>query len=158
MSPRHGASSGCGWRNGLWFKRWPSVYWISSRRKTTRAGPPAWGLGEALTTPQCENWPVTKQIHVPQSWSDPLVRPKQWKRNMRFCIWNVRTLYRSGSLTTVTRELARYKLDLVDIQEVGWGQRGHCKSRGLYFFLRKRKIKSSIGNKFFCTPQKSIGS
>jgi hypothetical protein len=34
------------------------------------AGPPAWGLGEALTTPQCKNWPVTKQIHVPQAWSD----------------------------------------------------------------------------------------
>jgi hypothetical protein len=84
-------------------------------QKTTRAVPPAWGLGKALTTPQCKNWPVTQQIHVPQAWSDPLVRPKQWRRNIGFCIWNVRTLYRSGPLTTVARELARYKLDLVDI-------------------------------------------
>ena len=29
------------------------------------------------------------------------------------------------------------------------GQRGHCKSSGLYFFLWKRKQKSSIRNKFF---------
>ena len=29
------------------------------------------------------------------------------------------------------------------------GQRGHCKNRGLYFFLWKRKQKSSIRNKFF---------
>jgi len=49
-----------------------------------RAGPPAWGLGKALTTRQCKNWPVAQWIHVPQAWSDPLVRPKQ--RNTRFCM------------------------------------------------------------------------
>jgi hypothetical protein len=34
----------------------------------------------------------------------------------------VRSLYRSGSLTTVARELARYtrKLDLIGVQEVRW--------------------------------------
>ena len=37
---------------------------------------------------------------------------------MRFGTWNVRSLYRSGSLTTAVRELARHKLDLVGIQEV----------------------------------------
>jgi hypothetical protein len=31
---------------------------------------------------------------------------------MRFGTWNVRSLYRAGSLMTVSRELARYKLDL----------------------------------------------
>jgi hypothetical protein len=30
----------------------------------------------------------------------------------------VRSMYRSGSLMTVARELAKYKMDL---QEVGWG-------------------------------------
>ena len=29
------------------------------------------------------------------------------------------------------------------------GQRGHCKSRGLYFFLWKRKGKSSVWNRIF---------
>jgi hypothetical protein len=33
--------------------------------------------------------------------------------DMRFSTWNVRSLYRAGSLMTVSRELARYKLDLV---------------------------------------------
>ena len=37
---------------------------------------------------------------------------------MRFGTWNVRSVYRSGSITTVVRELARYKLDLVGVQEV----------------------------------------
>jgi hypothetical protein len=40
---------------------------------------------------------------------------------------------------TVARELARYKLDLVSVQEVRWDKRRHSKSRGLYFFLWKRK-------------------
>jgi hypothetical protein len=35
---------------------------------------------------------------------------------MRFGTWNVRSLNRSGSLMTVARELARYKLDLVGVQ------------------------------------------
>jgi hypothetical protein len=47
-----------------------------------------------------------------------LVQLKQRKRNMKFGTWNVRSLYRSGSLMTVDRELARYKLDLVGVQEV----------------------------------------
>jgi hypothetical protein len=29
--------------------------------------------------------------------------------------WNVRSMYKSGSLTTAARELARYKLHLVGI-------------------------------------------
>ena len=35
-------------------------------------------------------------------------------------LFYVRSLYRAGSLATVTRELARYKLDLVGVQEVRW--------------------------------------
>jgi hypothetical protein len=48
--------------------------------------------------------------------TDPLVRPKQWKRNTRFGTRSVRSQYRSGSLTTEVRDLARYKLDLVGAQ------------------------------------------
>jgi len=36
---------------------------------------------------------------------------------MRFGAWK-RSLYRTGSLTAAARELARYKLDLVGVQEV----------------------------------------
>ena len=43
---------------------------------------------------------------------------------MRFGTWNVRSLYRSGSLMTVVRELAIYKLDLVGVQEVRWDKGG----------------------------------
>jgi len=37
---------------------------------------------------------------------------------MRFGTLNVRSLYRAGSLTAAVRELARYKLDLVGVQDV----------------------------------------
>jgi hypothetical protein len=40
--------------------------------------------------------------------------------DMRVGTWSVRSLYRAGSLKTVLRELARYKLDLVGVQEVRW--------------------------------------
>lgn len=39
-------------------------------------------------------------------------------------MWNVRSLYKSGSITTVARKLARYKLDLVDVQEDRWDKVG----------------------------------
>ena len=60
-----------------------------------------------------------------------MVRPKQRKTDMRFGTWNVRSLYRAGSLTAAARKLARYKLDLLGVQEVRLGQKGHGKSRGL---------------------------
>ena len=59
---------------------------------------------------------------------------------MRFAIWNARSLCRSGSLTAVTRELARYKLDLLGVQEVRW-DKGGTVSPGDYFFFKERARK-----------------
>ena len=47
-------------------------------------------------------------------------RSRQRKRDIVLGTWNVRSLYRAGSLAAVTRELARYKSDLVGVQEVRW--------------------------------------
>jgi exonuclease III len=38
--------------------------------------------------------------------------------DMRFGTWNVRSLYRIGSLKIVARELGKCKVDLVGVQEV----------------------------------------
>jgi hypothetical protein len=46
----------------------------------------------------------------------------------------MRSLYRSGSITTVFRELARNKLDLVGVQEVGRDKGGTARA-GNYAFL-----------------------
>jgi hypothetical protein len=56
-----------------------------------------------------------------RNWTDSLdKRPKWEKMDMRFGLWSVRSLYRAGPLMTVSRELSRYKLDLVGVQEVRW--------------------------------------
>jgi exonuclease III len=47
-------------------------------------------------------------------------RPKQLNMDIRFRSWNVRSLYRAGSLVTVSKELSNYTLDLVGVQEVRW--------------------------------------
>jgi hypothetical protein len=40
--------------------------------------------------------------------------------DMRFGLRNVRSMYRASSLMTVLRELLKYKLDLVWVQELRW--------------------------------------
>jgi hypothetical protein len=55
---------------------------------------------------------------------------------MRFGLWNVRSFYR---VMTVSRELARYTLHLVEMQEIGW-EGGGTQPPGEYtFFLWKGK-------------------
>jgi hypothetical protein len=38
----------------------------------------------------------------------------------RFGTGNIKSLYRAGSLETVSKELLKYKLHLVGVQEVRW--------------------------------------
>jgi hypothetical protein len=42
------------------------------------------------------------------------------KWTLRFCTWNARSLYRAGLFKTVAKELGKYNLDLVGVQEVRW--------------------------------------
>jgi hypothetical protein len=44
--------------------------------------------------------------------------------DMRFDTRNERSLCRAGSLITATKELSKYKLDLVGVQEVRWDRDG----------------------------------
>ena len=45
-------------------------------------------------------------------------------KDMTFGAWTVMNPYMTGSFITVTRELARYKLALVSVQEVRWDKGG----------------------------------
>jgi len=61
-----------------------------------------------------------KHKDVPRTWTETLVRPKQWKRDIILGTWNVKSLCRAVSPTAVVRESARCELDLVGVQEVRW--------------------------------------
>jgi hypothetical protein len=119
LSPWHGASSGCGWRKVLRYLGQLRINWISSRGQPTRGGPQAWGLGEVLTTPirkklllcnthECEMLPLqTKQSGgklLPHSdlrggvFLEEVSRFRKQKRDILLGMWNVRRLYRAGSL------------------------------------------------------------
>jgi len=55
---------------------------------------------------------------------------------MLFGTWNVKSLYTYmlGSLMAVARELERYKLDLVGVQEVKWDKGGAVRAGDYAFF------------------------
>jgi len=56
------------------------------------------------------------------------------EKGTRFGTWNVRRLYKAGSLTAAARELARYKLDSVGVQEARWVKGSAVRSGNYNFF------------------------
>ena len=76
-------------------------------------------------------------------------RSRKRNRDILLGNWNVRSLYRAGSLVSAARELARYKLDLVGVQEVRWEKGGRVKAGEYSFFYGKGNEKQSVGNWFF---------
>jgi exonuclease III len=69
--------------------------------------------------------------------------------DMRFGMWNIRSLYRVGSLMTVSRELSRYELDLVGVQEVRWDSSDTVPAGKYTFSHGKRNENHELGTGFF---------
>jgi exonuclease III len=68
---------------------------------------------------------------------------------MRFGTWNVRSLYRAASLMIVAKQVSKYRLNLVGVQEVRW-DRGGTKPSGEYtFFYGKWNENQELGTGFF---------
>jgi hypothetical protein len=95
-------------------------------------------LGEGLTIPQCENESVLRNIHRQNLESGLSIWYDLSNDRRDIGTWNVRSLYRAGSLTAAVKELARYKLDLLGLQEVRW-DKGGTVTAGDYNFLWERK-------------------
>jgi len=90
----------------------PSIWRVfaNTLNKHSRTAGNGWyftlGLGEVLTTPHRKNWPCYETWTRASGLDWYFCTTKQWKRDVRFGTWNVRSLYRSGSLK--------------GLQEVGW--------------------------------------
>ena len=74
---------------------------------------------------------------------------------MRTGAWEVRSLYRAGSLKAAARELARYKLDVVGVQVVRWDKEGTVRA-GDHNFLYGKDTKIVSWEQDFCTQQNII--
>jgi exonuclease III len=69
--------------------------------------------------------------------------------DMRFGTWNVRSLYRSGSLKTETGESTKYKLDLVGVQEIRWDKSGTGPAGDYTFLYGNGNADHHLGTGFF---------
>jgi hypothetical protein len=76
-------------------------------------------------------------------------RHKLNKMDMRFGTWNVRSMYRAGSLMAVAKEIPKYKLDLVGVQEVRWGGGGTEPSGEYTFLYGQGNENHELGTGFF---------
>jgi len=65
---------------------------------------------------------------------------------MRFGTWKVSSLYRLRFLTAASRELVRYKLDLVGVQE--WDKVGTVREGAYIFFYGEGKENRQLGKGF----------
>jgi hypothetical protein len=54
--------------------------------------------------------------------------------DMRFGTWNVRSMYRAGSLRSVEEKISKYNLDLMGVEEVRWDG-GGTQQAGEYTFF-----------------------
>jgi len=73
---------------------------------------------------------------------------------MKIRTWNVRSLYRAGSLKAAARELARYKLDVLGVQEVRWDEGGTVREGDYDFFCGKGNENHKLGKCFFVHRRK----
>ena len=77
---------------------------------------------------------------------------------MRVGTWNVRSLYRAGSLTAAASELAKYKFDLVGVQDVRWDNGGTVRAGDYNFFYGKGNENHQLGTGFFFVHQTIVSA
>jgi hypothetical protein len=79
LSPQHGASSGCGWREVLQVRRVAANILNKQSLTADKGWSSSLGVGRGADNPHRKNFSiVTKCFKVPRTWTESLVRPKHW--------------------------------------------------------------------------------
>jgi hypothetical protein len=68
--------------------------------------------------------------------------------DMRFGMWNVRSMYRASSLREVGEDISKYKLDLVGVHEDRWDE-GGTERAGEYTCFNGKGNENQLGTGFF---------
>jgi hypothetical protein len=68
--------------------------------------------------------------------------------DMRFGMWNVRSLCGAGLLMTVAKEISKYKPGVVGVQEIRWDMGGTEPAGEYTFFYRKGNENHTLGTGF----------
>jgi hypothetical protein len=97
-----------------------------------------------------------KKTYEPWIWTDSLDKGlKQWNMDIRFGTWNVGSLYRAGSLVTVSEELSKYVI--FSGVQIRW-EGGGTKPAEYKFFYGKRNENYEPDTRFFlCAYQQLRG-
>ena len=64
-------------------------------------------VGQGANNSPQKTYRVTNCLQEPGTWTDTLVRTKQWKQDMRFGTRYVRRLYREGSLKPAAKKISK---------------------------------------------------
>jgi hypothetical protein len=108
------------------------------------------GVGRGARNWDSNNKLVTKCHKGPRTCTDFLdKRPKPKKMNMKFETWNVRSLYRAGSLRAVAEETPKYNLNIMGVQEVRWDKGGTEPADEYTLFYWKRNGNHELSTSFF---------
>jgi hypothetical protein len=130
------------WRNSLQLWRLAANVLNKQPQTDNKGWSSSLGVGRGAATLHHKNKLVTINLTEPWTWTDSLdKRPKLWNMDMRFGMCNVRSLYRVGSVFTVSRELARY----VRFSGSAGGQMGgwwHRTCGRIHIFPWKEKLES----------------
>lgn len=62
--------------------------------------------------------------------------------------WNIRTLYKTGSALSLTKEIEKYGIKLLDLQEVRWEEAGNAKISQTTIFNGKSEKGHQLGTGF----------